>query len=67
MPNGVRRHRPPVADAAAVVRHRRKGIRRGSFDSVKQLVGAIRAFIEGWNELPTVRLDQDRRRDPRQG
>jgi transposase len=28
----------------------RQAIRRGSFDSVKQLVGAIRAFIEGWND-----------------
>ena len=28
----------------------RQAIRPGSFDSVKQLVGAIRTFIEGWNE-----------------
>jgi transposase len=28
----------------------RQAIRRGSFDSVKQLVGAIRTFIEGWND-----------------
>ena len=28
----------------------RQAIRRGSFDSVKQLVGAIRTFINGWNE-----------------
>jgi len=28
----------------------RQAIRRGSFDSVQQLVGAIRTFIEGWNE-----------------
>jgi transposase-like protein/transposase len=28
----------------------RQAIRRGSFDSVKQLVGAIHTFIEGWNE-----------------
>ncbi|MFC5176203.1 IS630 family transposase [Nocardioides taihuensis] len=28
----------------------RQAIRRGSFDSVKQLVGAIRTFIDGWNE-----------------
>ena len=27
----------------------RQAIRRGSFDSVKELVAAIRAFIEGWN------------------
>lgn len=28
----------------------RQAIRRGSFDSVRQLVAAIRAFIEGWND-----------------
>jgi transposase-like protein/transposase len=28
----------------------RQAIRRGSFDSVKQLVGAISTFIDGWNE-----------------
>jgi transposase len=28
----------------------RQAIRRGSFDSVKQLMTAIRTFIEGWNE-----------------
>lgn len=28
----------------------RQAIRRGSFDSVKQLVTAIRTFIEGWND-----------------
>lgn len=28
----------------------RQAIRRGSFDSVKQLVAAIRTFIEGWND-----------------
>jgi hypothetical protein len=28
----------------------RQAIRRGSFDSVKQLVGAIRTFIDGWND-----------------
>jgi hypothetical protein len=28
----------------------RQAIRRGSFDSVRELVAAIRAFIEGWNE-----------------
>lgn len=28
----------------------RQAIRRGSFDSVKQLVTAISAFIQGWNE-----------------
>jgi hypothetical protein len=28
----------------------RQAIRRGSFDSVKQLVAAISAFIDGWNE-----------------
>src|SRR3954452_18455792 len=28
----------------------RQAIRRGSFDSVKKLVGAIRTFIDGWNE-----------------
>ena len=28
----------------------RQAIRRGSFDSVKQLVSAISAFIDGWND-----------------
>jgi len=28
----------------------RQAIRRGSFDSVRDLVDAIRAFIDGWNE-----------------
>ena len=28
----------------------RQAIRRGSFDSVKQLVTAISTFIDGWNE-----------------
>lgn len=28
----------------------RQAIRRGSFDSVRQLTSAIRAFIEGWND-----------------
>jgi hypothetical protein len=28
----------------------RQAIRRGSFDSVKQLVGAISTFINGWND-----------------
>ena len=28
----------------------RQAIRRGSFDSVPELVAAIRAFIDGWNE-----------------
>jgi transposase len=28
----------------------RQAIRRGSFDSVQQLVAAIRTFIDGWNE-----------------
>ena len=28
----------------------RQAIRRGSFDSVKDLVTAIRAFIDGWND-----------------
>jgi len=28
----------------------RQAIRRGSFDSVKQLVSAIRTFINGWND-----------------
>ncbi len=28
----------------------RQAIRRGSFDSVKQLVTAISTFIQGWNE-----------------
>ena len=28
----------------------RQAIRRGTFTSVKDLIGAIEAFIDGWNE-----------------
>ena len=28
----------------------RQAIRRGSFDSVRELIDAIRRFIDGWNE-----------------
>jgi hypothetical protein len=28
----------------------RQAIRRGSFDSVRELIDAIRAFIDGWND-----------------
>jgi len=28
----------------------RQAIRRGSFDSVRELVDAIRGFIDAWNE-----------------
>lgn len=28
----------------------RQAIRRGSFDNVKELIAAIRAFIDGWND-----------------
>lgn len=28
----------------------RQAIRRGSFDSVKQLIEAITRFIQGWND-----------------
>ena len=28
----------------------RQAIRRGSFDSVRDLIDAIRRFIDGWNE-----------------
>lgn len=55
-----------------------QAIRRGSFDSVKKLVDAIRAFIAGWNErchpftwtktadeiLPTPPLNEIQTRDP---
>ena len=41
-------------------------IRRGVHKSVQALEADIRAWIENWNaEPPAVRLDQDRRRDPR--
>ena len=54
----------------------RQAIRRGSFDSVKELVTAIRAFIDGWNDrchpftwtktadeiLPTLTIDWGGRR-----
>jgi hypothetical protein len=44
----------------------RQAIRRGSFGSVKDLIAAIGAFIDGWNERchPFV-WTQDRRRPPR--
>jgi transposase len=43
----------------------RQAIRRGTFDSVKELIAAISRFIEGWNERchPFV-WTQDRRRSP---
>ena len=41
----------------------RQAIRRGTFRSVKDLIAAIRGFIDGWNDrCQPVRLDQDRRR-----
>ena len=41
----------------------RQAIRRGSFTSVTDLITAIEAFIDGWNEpLPPLHLDQNRRR-----
>ena len=43
----------------------RQAIRRGTFRSVKDLVGAISRFIEGLERpLRTLCLDQDRRSDP---
>jgi hypothetical protein len=45
----------------------RQAIRRGTFTSVGDLIAAIRAFIDGWNEtLPAVHLDQGRRHYPGQ-
>ena len=45
----------------------RQAIHRGTFRSVKDLNAKIRAFIDGWNTTaPPVRLDQDRRPDPRE-
>jgi transposase len=45
----------------------RQAIRRGSFTSVKELTATIGAFIDHWNDYPpALRLDQGRRRDPRQ-
>ena len=41
-------------------------IRRGVHNSVQALEADIRAWIDDWNAQPqAVRLDQDRRRDPR--
>ena len=41
-------------------------IRRGVHKSVQALEADIRAWIDDWNERPqAVRLDQDRRGDPR--
>jgi hypothetical protein len=42
----------------------RQATRRGSYASVPELVTAIRTFIDGWRSGATVRLDEDRRRDP---
>jgi len=40
----------------------RQAIRRGTFTSVKDLIGAIGAFIDGVERtLPAIRLDQTRR------
>jgi transposase len=46
----------------------RQAIRRASFRSVREVTDAIRTFIDGWNDrCVPLRVDQDRRRDPRQG
>ena len=43
-----------------------KKLRRGAHRSVRELNADIRAWIETWNDEPTpLRLDQDRRPDPR--
>ena len=34
----------------------RQAIRRGTFESVKELVGVVGTFINAWNELPPVHL-----------
>jgi transposase len=45
----------------------RQAIHRGTFGSVKDLNAKIRAYIDGWKRpLPSLRVDQDRRPDPRQ-
>jgi transposase len=45
----------------------RQAIHRGTFGSVKDLNAKIRAYIDGWKRpLPPLRVDQDRRPDPRQ-
>ena len=45
----------------------RQAIRRGSFDSVRDLVDAIRRFIDGWNERCEPFVDQERRHHPGKG
>src|SRR5450759_2787251 len=46
----------------------RQAIRRGSFRSVRELIGAIATFIANWNARGhAVHLGQDRGRDPHQG
>ena len=41
-------------------------LRRGDHHSVQALEADIRAWVKAWNDNPQpVRLDQDRRRDPR--
>ena len=45
----------------------RQAIRRGTFDSVRDLIAAIRRLHRRLERtLPTVHLDQGRRHDPRQ-
>jgi hypothetical protein len=44
----------------------RQAIRRGTYRGVRELNAKIRAFIDGWNDRALLRLDQDRRTDPRQ-
>ncbi len=42
----------------------RQAIRRGTFRSVKDLIGAITRFIDGWNDRCEPFVDQDHRPDP---
>ena len=44
----------------------RKALRRGVFRSVAQVKDAIQRFLDAWNsKMSTLRLGEDRRRDPR--
>jgi hypothetical protein len=46
----------------------RQAIRRGTFTSVRDLIAAIRAFIDGLERpLSALHLDQRRRHNARQG
>jgi hypothetical protein len=44
-----------------------QAVRRGSFDSVAQLIGAIKAFLARWNEGAKPFVDKNSRTNTGQG